>query len=228
VFVLGPSHYTSLKGCALPMCRQIETPLGDLRVDVQFIQDLLRDTHLFCRLNSLEDEKEHSMEMQYPYLKKVLPSETLIVPVMVGHLPSSSDISSYASIFAQHMTDPSTLFIISSDFCHWGTRFQYIPSDPKTPIHEYIENIDKEGLNLIQAQNYVGFTNYLNRTQNTICGRHPILILLYIMEEVQKKHSSSKVFTTRLLHYKQSSRIKKMTESSVSYAALIIAHESAL
>ena len=31
----------------------------------------------------------------------------------------------YGKIFAPYFDDSSTLFIFSSDFCHWGTRFNF-------------------------------------------------------------------------------------------------------
>ncbi len=35
----------------------------------------------------------------------------------------------YGQILAKYADDPKTLFIISSDFCHWGTRFNYTFTD---------------------------------------------------------------------------------------------------
>lgn len=31
----------------------------------------------------------------------------------------------YGQLLAPYLSDPSNLFIISSDFCHWGTRFKF-------------------------------------------------------------------------------------------------------
>jgi hypothetical protein len=31
----------------------------------------------------------------------------------------------YGSLLSRYLDDPSNLFIVSSDFCHWGTRFAY-------------------------------------------------------------------------------------------------------
>lgn len=40
VFVLGPSHKIGFKGCALSDCSEIETPLGNLKVDMEIINEL--------------------------------------------------------------------------------------------------------------------------------------------------------------------------------------------
>lgn len=34
-----------------------------------------------------------------------------------------------ADIFGKYLKDPSNFFVLSSDFCHWGQRFQYTPYD---------------------------------------------------------------------------------------------------
>ena len=31
----------------------------------------------------------------------------------------------YGVLLAHYLDDPSNLFVVSSDFCHWGTRFNY-------------------------------------------------------------------------------------------------------
>ena len=42
-----------------------------------------------------------------------------VVPVLVGFLDAKKE-AEYGRIFSKYLTDPANLFIISSDFCHWG------------------------------------------------------------------------------------------------------------
>lgn len=50
----------------------------------------------------------------------------------------------YGKIFAPYLADPQTLFVISSDFCHWGQRFRYTYHDKSHgQIYKSIENLDK-------------------------------------------------------------------------------------
>lgn len=37
----------------------------------------------------------------------------------------------YGSLLAPFLADPCNLFIISSDFCHWGSRFSYTFTQPE-------------------------------------------------------------------------------------------------
>lgn len=51
------------------------------------------------------------------------------------------------------MTDPKTVFVISSDFCHWGANFDFTPYDEsKGEIYESIEAMDREGASFIEQQ----------------------------------------------------------------------------
>jgi len=42
-----------------------------------------------------------------------------IVPILVGSLTLDRE-QSYGQLLARYLADPDNLFIISSDFCHWG------------------------------------------------------------------------------------------------------------
>ena len=42
-----------------------------------------------------------------------------IVPVLVGSLDRLAE-REYGKIFSRYMEDPENVFVISSDFCHWG------------------------------------------------------------------------------------------------------------
>ena len=42
-----------------------------------------------------------------------------IIPVLVGSLTADKE-QKYGRIFAKYLADPENLFVISSDFCHWG------------------------------------------------------------------------------------------------------------
>jgi AmmeMemoRadiSam system protein B len=42
-----------------------------------------------------------------------------IVPILVGAL-KPEDEERYGKLLSKYLLDPSNLFVISSDFCHWG------------------------------------------------------------------------------------------------------------
>lgn len=72
-----------------------------------------------------DEENEHSLEMHLPYIKKLLGnSDFKLVPVMVGNTSYKNE-EYYAEIFKKYFEDENTIFIVSSDFCHWGKNFDY-------------------------------------------------------------------------------------------------------
>lgn len=86
----------------------------------------------------------------------------------------------YGNIFNKYLKDKENLFVISSDFCHWGIDFDYMfLKNPKTKdVNKEIENMDKEGIGYILGIKLEELNQYFNDTDNTICGKHPIKILM--------------------------------------------------
>lgn len=103
-----------------------------------------------------------------------------LIPILVGSLDSSK-LEKYGQLLASYLCDPKNLFVISSDFCHWGRRFSYTPHNPADgEIWQHIEKLDHQGMDLIETMNLQEFQKYLRATDNTICGRYPISLLLAV------------------------------------------------
>ncbi|KAI9150968.1 hypothetical protein H9P43_009583 [Blastocladiella emersonii ATCC 22665] len=159
VLVLGPSHHVYLAGCALTRCTAYDTPLGALAVDTAATQRLA-DTGHFTFMARDVDEAEHSIELHLPWIAKVFndraaaslacadlaadeegegedearaamepePLPTL-VPILVGNL-SPEQARIYGELLARELADPHTAAVISTDFCHWGSRFRFTAYTP--------------------------------------------------------------------------------------------------
>ncbi|POV99088.1 hypothetical protein PSHT_13672 [Puccinia striiformis] len=114
-----------------------------------------------------------------------------------------------------------------------GTRFSYThyhdpgssgaaerlgphTSTPQYPIHKSIECLDKEALEAISIQDpshaHETLIAYLKRTKNTICGRHPIGVLLGCMIKLQESSSISQQL--QFVRYEQSSQCMTVKDSS--------------
>lgn len=99
---------------------------------------------------------------------------------MVGSISNDWE-ETYGKILAPYLADPQNLFVISSDFCHWGARFRYTYyEESHGPIYKWIEVLDKMGMDLIETLKPESFAEYLRKYNNTICGRHPIGVLLQV------------------------------------------------
>jgi AmmeMemoRadiSam system protein B len=141
-------------------------------------------------------------------------SDYTIIPILVGSL-SHQQLEEYGRIFSAYLNDPQCLLVISSDFCHWGSRFQYTYLPTRhDPIYKGIERMDLEATSILQQVDVNGFSDYLSKTQNTICGKFPIFILLKALSMTQHQ------WKPQLLHYQQSSQVRDMNDSSVSYVSM--------
>lgn len=64
------------------------------------------------------------------------------MPVVIGALSTEKE-ALYGQIFSKYLADPKNLFIISSDFCHWGQRFRYTFYERSWgEIHQSIKTLD--------------------------------------------------------------------------------------
>ncbi|OMH82801.1 Protein MEMO1 [Zancudomyces culisetae] len=195
----------------------------------------------------------------------LLENKLKVIPIIVGNLDREAE-AYYGKVLSEYLNDedssggePSrTLFAISSDFCHWGTRFQYTfyspsetenPSsdftflDPRitsrdelvnyqkhlktVPIHTSIKNLDYEAIAAIKSLDPAQFASYLDTTENTICGRHPIMVLLEAVAYTSTRKKSlpstkDSSFRVDFVDYSQSSKCLSVKDSSVSYAAGIL------
>lgn len=111
IVMLGPSHYVRFSGLALPGVDQLETPLGVLTVDSNAAAVLAESDLVASSADA--HRREHSLEVQLPFLQLVLPNVQL-VPLLTG----SIDPIAGADVVAP-LLDEATLLLISSDLSHY-------------------------------------------------------------------------------------------------------------
>jgi len=220
VFLLGPSHNLYSPKCLLSGCETYSTPLGSMPIDEE-VYDKLAGSGMFDEMPLAVDEREHSLEMHLPYIMQIMAGRQFtLVPIMVGALSESSE-ARYGKLLAPYLADPANLFIISSDFCHWGERFNFTYHEPQCgEIYQSIEALDRRGMQLIEQQDAAGFASYQRQYSNTICGRHAIAVLLHSLAECAAKHAVA--HQLRFVQYGQSSKCRRPDDSSVSYASAIV------
>lgn len=63
------------------------------------------------------------------------------------------------------------------------------------------------------------FSQYLSRTRNTICGRHPIGVLLGVVAHLEASAQIASPPILKWVRYEQSSECATVKDSSVSYAS---------
>lgn len=144
-----------------------------------------------------------------------------LVSIVVGALTPDGE-ASYGEILAPYLENPDNFFILSSDFCHWGSRFNYVYyQNSHGDIHQSIKALDHEAMRIIEGGDPAAFTKYLSKTGNTICGRHPIGVFLQAASRSGVGHK------IKFTQYDQSHKCLTQRDSSVSYASAAVTIEDA-
>lgn len=206
VFLLAPSHYIAFQGASLPTATTYATPLGDLYVDRDVVAQL-QHYPAFKRMPDVH-KVEHALEMQLAFIREVL-GEVSIVPIVIGTLPSKADIKLTGELLRRYITKDD-LVIVSSDFTHFGPRYDYQPFT--TNIKENIRKLDSQAYEYISKIDLTGFLGFQEKTKDTICGFYPCCVLLSMLD--------AGTHTTLLKYYTSQDTAQSESDNSVSYLSI--------
>ena len=112
VVLLGPCHRVPVRGLALPDARAFATPLGQVAIDLEAAAMLAGLPQVV--VSSAVHAEEHALEVQLPFLQRVL-GEFSLVPLAVGDATPAQ----VAEVIETLWGGAETLFVISSDLSHY-------------------------------------------------------------------------------------------------------------
>jgi len=162
VILIGPSHHVGFEGVAVFRRGVFETPLGEAAIDEELASAILKSTHV-AREHLQAHAREHSLEMQLPFLRRVLP-EVPIVPILMGH-QSSGTVSSLAEGLSRAVSGRRVLFVASSDLSH------YLPAATAAAV-------DGRVLDLVRRFDADGLCEELKAQPDHACGGGPIVAVM--------------------------------------------------
>jgi AmmeMemoRadiSam system protein B len=173
--ILAPSHFAAFHGVAVLEVDAFETPLGTVPVDRAGAETLLSGP--FYRSEAEPFQGEHSLEIQLPLLQRALPN-VAVVPALIGDL-GPDDFATAASTL-RRLDDDKTVFVVSSDFVHYGWRFGYLPFAAEGPqqVRTGLHGLDMGAITRICSGDAQACREYLAETGATICGALPITLFL--------------------------------------------------
>ena len=209
VVLLGPSHHAGFRGVAIGDVDAYATPLGPVALDAAAVERL-RGAPL-VGTGPAGPDREHSLEIQLPFLQRALAPGWRLVPILVGRL-EPEDYGALADAI-RPLLDARTLVVVSTDFTHYGARFGYLPFPADPEVAARLEALDKGALAQIEARDPKGFLDYQERTGITICGFRPVALLLHLLPPDTRAH---------LIRYDTSGAILGDWRSSVSYLSIAL------
>ncbi|MBS1147907.1 MAG: hypothetical protein H6R08_2083 [Proteobacteria bacterium] len=112
VVLLGPTHRVYVRGLALPEAERFATPLGEVQLDREGMQQLSGLPQV--TQSAAAHQMEHSLEVQLPFLQQVL-GDFKLLPLAVGEATAAE----VAEVLETVWGGDETLIVISSDLSHF-------------------------------------------------------------------------------------------------------------
>lgn len=125
VVVLGPVHRVPVRGLALPSAGGFDTPLGRIAID-RAAAETLAGLRQVVRSDPAH-AMEHSLEVQLPFLQRVLGDFTL-VPLAVG----DASVAEVAEVIERLWGGSETLIVLSTDLSHYHSYDEARRIDART------------------------------------------------------------------------------------------------
>ena len=200
--ILGPNHYGIGSGLSISPHRYWSTPLGILEVDNTTAKKMTQNSSSLD-MDDIAHSKEHSIEVQLPFLQAVLPSDIrarfIPISIMLQDIDTSMEL---AERIVRVMQDSNQSFLVvgSSDLTHYESQNQASFKDRK--VLEAVHNLD-----------VTSFSNAIERFGVTACGYGPIATVMQISKLLGRRRGE-------VLRYATSGDITGEKSSVVGYSAV--------
>ncbi len=174
VVLVGPSHRAAFEGVALHARGAWETPLGCAAIDEELAQALLAAAPVVFD-DPGPHRDEHSLEMQLPFLQRVMPG-LRIVPLLMG-TQARDEVDALAVALAKAAAARNVLLVASSDLSHYQPAA--VASRLDAEVIEDVRGLAAEAL-----------MHRLETRDNVACGGGPMVAVLKAACALGADHAS--------------------------------------
>lgn len=152
------------------------TPLGDIDIDLDFINRLKKE-YPGLDDDALAHTREHSLEVQLPFLQYLYGNSFKIVPIVVKDL-IYQEAREFAEALKSVVDDlkRDSIVIASSDFTHHGTIYDYVLFNKN--ISQNVRELDKKFIDAILELDTRKFLKLIEEYNATVCGFGAIAIAM--------------------------------------------------
>jgi MEMO1 family protein len=211
LILLGPRHFPRGERMAIVTEGSWQTPLGDARIDSALAAELARACPRL-REDAVAHEREHSLEVQLPFLQR-LAGDFRFVPVVLAtdRYPAIEElgravaqvVAASAAAGAAATEAARVLVIASSDMNHYE-------SDAITRAK------DRRAMDRILALDPRGLFDTVRNEEISMCGYAATVAMLVAMRELGAKEA-------QLVRYGTSGDVTGDRDEVVGYAGIIVA-----
>ena len=207
VVVIAPSHFESFDFTSVYDGDAYRTPLGNVPVDKAFARQLVEMSPALRLSGHGHDPTpagaEHSIEVQLPWLKKVL-GDFEVVPIVMGDQSYEASRAlgvALAKLAKAEAQGGDTLVLASSDLSHYH------------PCNE-AARIDGQALNALEAWDYFSMSRNFQMRIWEACGGAPMVAAMIYAERLGANQA-------RVLRYANSGDITGEDSRVVGYGAAV-------
>jgi AmmeMemoRadiSam system protein B/AmmeMemoRadiSam system protein A len=170
IFVIGSSHHTGFYGASIYNIGNYETPLGETEVDVELASKLIKGNSVFT-FNEEAHNREHSLEVQLPFLQYWLKKPFKIIPIILGS--QDPDVSEKIADALIPWFKSGNLFVFSTDLSHYPTWDGANKADANT-IKGILSGSPDQLLQVLEENEKKNYPGLLT----SMCGWPAVLSLL--------------------------------------------------
>jgi AmmeMemoRadiSam system protein B len=208
VAVISPMHYPYNEPLITTAHAAYETPLGIVPVDTEAVQTLdeMLVNELGYGLTRVRHDREHSLEIELPFLQRVIESEFKLLPVMVRD-QSRRVTQTLGQCLAKTLHGRNALLVASTDLSHFYP--ERIANELDETMLQCIASFDPEAV--IRAE---------EEGRGYACGRGALAAVLWAAKDLGAD-------TVRILQHATSGDVTGDTSQVVGYGAAVVLRQMA-
>jgi len=165
VILIGASHHKAYQGVSVYAEGSMKTPLGLVKINEKMARSLL-DEKARVTFFSEAFAKEHSLEVQLPFLQETL-KDFRIVPILMGSPTQESFTYLGEKLTAMLRENPKAIIVASTDLSHYH--------DYETAEHKDMKIIDA-----IRRMSVEDAEQLLKTGEGEMCGGYPVLLTMLV------------------------------------------------
>ncbi len=199
IIILGVRHFPRGESLAIFPGGAWRTPLGDVTVDETLCAALRKECPLL-RDDEIAHEREHSLEVQLPFLQVLAPGFSF-APIALGTVRFEELVAVGEAVGRVLAANPGVLLLTTSDLNHYE-------NDAATRLK------DKKAIDRILALDSRGLYDVCRDEKISMCGLGPAVAMLTALRALG-------TIRAELVRYATSADISGDTSSVVGYAGFL-------
>ncbi|MBM4137848.1 MAG: AmmeMemoRadiSam system protein B, partial [Nitrospira sp.] len=165
VILIGPSHHKAFNGVSVYTKGKFRTPLGDVKINENLAGRLINEKADVV-FNHDAFEREHSIEVQIPFLQRVLKDFT-IVPILIGS-PTKQSFQYLTEKLTEILRkDEKAIMVASTDLSHYHD-------------YETASVMDSKMIDAVERMSMEDIERNLVKREAEMCGAYPVLFTMAV------------------------------------------------